>query len=82
MFKIKKKISLSTFDLKMIAVILMLIDHVGEFFPKMPIWFRYLGRISAPLFFFCMTWGMDYTKSRFPQLTGGHGHMANTKCDV
>lgn len=42
----------------------MIIDHVGAFIPDMPIWTRYIGRFFAPIFFFCMAWGMDYTKSR------------------
>lgn len=42
----------------------MVIDHIGEYFPYSPVWFRYLGRISAPLFIFCMVWGLDYTRSR------------------
>ena len=59
-----KRTYFTTFQLKMTAVILMVIDHLGEFFPEFPVWFRYIGRISAPLFFFCMAWGMDYTRSR------------------
>lgn len=29
----------------------MVIDHIGEFFPQSPMWFRLIGRVSAPLFF-------------------------------
>lgn len=56
----------STFQLKFIALICMVFDHAGQFFPEiMPQWFRYIGRISAPLFLFCLVWGMDYTRNRF-----------------
>lgn len=50
--------------LKLIALICMLIDHIGEFIPQSPIWFRYIGRISAPLFFYCSAWGFHYTHNR------------------
>ncbi|MCR5722201.1 MAG: conjugal transfer protein TraX, partial [Lachnospiraceae bacterium] len=39
--------------LKRIALITMIIDHIGAFIPGAPIWLRYIGRISAPIFFFC-----------------------------
>lgn len=58
------KISFTTFQLKVIALILMSIDHVGAFFTDTPQWFRYLGRMSAPVFVFCLAWGMYYTKNR------------------
>lgn len=58
------KISFTTYHLKLIAFFLMVIDHIGAFVQDTPIWFRYLGRISAPLFIFCMVWGMDYTRNR------------------
>jgi uncharacterized protein involved in cysteine biosynthesis len=48
---------MSSTVLKLIALILMLIDHVAEFIPGIPVWFHWLGRISAPLFMFCMIWG-------------------------
>lgn len=64
MIKTIKTNGLTTFDLKIIALVMMLIDHIGEFIPSSPIWFRYLGRLSAPIFIFCMVWGLDYTRSR------------------
>lgn len=54
----------STYHLKLLALLLMVIDHIGAFFTNAPIVFRYMGRISAPLFIFCMVWGMDYTRNR------------------
>lgn len=54
---------MSTFILKIIATVTMLIDHIGAFFPNTPIIFRWIGRISAPIFVFCTVNGMVYTKS-------------------
>ena len=54
----------STTSLKLLALVLMLIDHIAEFLPGMPIYLRYIGRLSAPIFFFCMVWGLHYTHNR------------------
>ena len=64
----RRGISFTTYHLKLIALFLMIVDHIGVFIPGAPIWFRYLGRISAPLFIFCMVWGMDYTSNRIRYL--------------
>lgn len=50
--------------LKILAAILMLIDHIGEFIPGMPIYLRWIGRLSAPLFFYCSALAIHYTKNR------------------
>lgn len=42
----------------------MVIDHMGMFFPQCPVWFRWIGRVSAPLFFYCSAWGFYYTSNR------------------
>lgn len=56
---------MSGFILKMIALVFMIIDHIGEFFPEfVPIQFRWIGRISAPIFLFCMVEGLVYTRNR------------------
>lgn len=55
---------MNTFTLKMIALLLMVIDHIGLYFEGAPILFRILGRASYPLFLFCMVWGYQYTKNR------------------
>jgi uncharacterized protein involved in cysteine biosynthesis len=55
---------MSTTLLKLIALILMLIDHIAEFIPGIPVWFHWIGRISAPIFMFCMVWGFHYTRDR------------------
>lgn len=60
---------MTTTALKLIALVLMLIDHIGEFIPGMPAFFRILGRASAPVFLFCTVWGFHYTHSRKVYLT-------------
>lgn len=55
---------MSITSLKILALICMLIDHIGQFIPNTPEYFRWLGRISAPIFIFCMVWGLAYTKNR------------------
>jgi hypothetical protein len=51
-------------SLKVIALILMLLDHIGQFIPGTPLWLHWLGRLSAPVFMFCMAWGFYYTHDR------------------
>lgn len=58
------KLSMNGTQLKILALILMFIDHIAEFIPGIPLWFHYLGRISAPLFIFTMVWGLHYTHDR------------------
>ena len=49
---------------KILAAVFMVIDHVGLlFFPENLIW-RYIGRISMPLFAFMIAEGCRYTKNR------------------
>lgn len=57
----KLQTNLDTDFLKLIAIIAMLLDHVGNvFFPQYPI-FRWIGRIAFPIFCYCMTVGLLYT---------------------
>lgn len=57
----KLKTNLDTDFLKLIAIISMLIDHVGgAFFPQYPI-FRWIGRLAFPIFCYCLTVGFLYT---------------------
>lgn len=54
---------MSTTAIKWLALVLMLVDHLGEFFPQsVPLWFRWLGRMSAPLFLFCLAQGLEKTQ--------------------
>lgn len=52
---------MSTTTLKRIALAAMVINYVGALIPGAPIWFQWIGRLAAPLFFFCMAWSMDKT---------------------
>lgn len=57
------KTNLNTDLLKIIACISMLIDHIGlAFFPEDQ-FFRLLGRPAFPIFCYCMTVGLHYTRS-------------------
>lgn len=58
------KIGLDAFELKLLAMGLMLLDHIYYFIPGTPIWFTWLGRIVAPIFFFFMVEGFHHTRSR------------------
>lgn len=50
--------------LKIIALVTMLIDHIGYvFFPEI-IWFRVIGRIAFPIFAFFVAQGYTYTHNK------------------
>lgn len=57
---------MSSFVLKMIAVLCMVIDHIGYYFEGIPgaYFMRVIGRIAYPIFLFCMVWSYHYTHSR------------------
>ncbi len=60
-----KGLDLST--LKIIAFVLMIIDHFHEFFSfsdLTPQWFNYLGRLSYPIFIFALSEGLVHTSNR------------------
>jgi hypothetical protein len=59
-------VGIDRFNLKMIALVLMTLDHLHQFFASngIPIWFTWLGRLSAPLFFFTMAEGFFHTRNR------------------
>lgn len=50
--------------LKIIALLCMVLDHIADYFPSAPDWFSLVGRISAPLFIFCLIEGFYKTKDR------------------
>lgn len=45
---------LNNFDLKVIALILMTVDHIGYYLFPEQVFLRYIGRISFPIFAFLM----------------------------
>ena len=55
---------MTTFSLKLAAVALMTLDHIGLYVPAAPAWLRWLGRGAYPLFLFCMVQGYAHTRSR------------------
>ncbi len=55
---------LSNFDLKIIAIITMTIDHIGAImYPNIDI-FRIIGRISFPIFAFLLVEGFKHTSNK------------------
>ena len=59
---------MSVFGLKLIAILTMLIDHVGAVFFSQLRWMRLIGRLSFPLFCFAMAEGMCHTRNRVKYL--------------
>lgn len=58
---------LSSSELKWIALVLMVLDHIHYMFAYtgwVPEWFSMAGRLSAPLFLFCLAEGFAHTHDR------------------
>ena len=55
---------MTTFQIKLVATILMVIDHVGLLFFPQILWFRAVGRLAFPLFAWCIANGAYYSKNR------------------
>ena len=55
---------MTSFAIKIIAAVSMLIDHVGlMFFPRLTV-LRIVGRLAFPIFAFCIAEGFRHTRSR------------------
>ena len=50
--------------LKIIAMISMVLDHVGDLFFPGATWMRAAGRLAMPLFAFCIAEGYSHTRDR------------------
>ena len=62
MWKYDRIRGLSSYQLKWIAVVSMMTDHIGMiFYPEMTL-FRYIGRIAFPVFAFLLVEGFFYTR--------------------
>lgn len=57
---------MTVFALKIIAIILMIVDHMGYFFPnlKYVVLLRMFGRLVAPIFFYLLVEGFIHTSNR------------------
>lgn len=62
MRSIDSKIGLSSFQLKWIAILSMLIDHTGAVIFPSEIWLRCIGRLAFPIFCFLIVEGCHYTR--------------------
>lgn len=67
-------INLSSFQLKIIAILFMTLDHIYTYLNgvsgiEIPIWFGYLGKISAPIFFYLIVEGFFHTRNRMKYMT-------------
>ena len=62
--QVKKHGFLDVTVLKLIAVVSMLIDHIGYvFFPSVRL-LRIIGRLAMPIYCFCVSEGLIHTSSR------------------
>ncbi|MGL5348152.1 MAG: TraX family protein [Peptostreptococcaceae bacterium] len=56
---------LNAFQIKVFALILMLMDHLYFAFPKVfPLWFHPLSRVVSPIFAFLLVEGFFHTRNR------------------
>lgn len=55
---------MTIFHIKLFALLFMVLDHIYNFFPNMPIAFSMVGSISAPLFTFAFVGGIKKTSNR------------------
>lgn len=66
MENIQKVKGFSTFDLKIIGIVLMVVDHVHQMFQPLgaPNWLDWFGRPVATIFFFTSVIGFSYTHDK------------------
>ncbi len=56
---------MTSFSLKLIAALTMLIDHMGLILFPDQIVFRIIGRLAFPIYAYCIAEGFHYTRNRF-----------------
>ena len=54
---------MNIFQLKLLAMVFMVLDHINLFFPNTPKIFDYLGVLAIPLFVFALVEGIKHTSS-------------------
>lgn len=66
-----KTIGMTGFQIKMLGIVLMVLDHVHQMFAPLgiPEWFTMLGRAVAPMFIFIAVEGFTHTRSKRRYLT-------------
>ena len=62
LMSVKFQTNLNTELLKVVAVVAMTLDHISVLVPEYEIPLRWIGRLAFPLFCYCMTVGMVYTR--------------------
>lgn len=73
----KEKVFLSSFVIKVVALITMIIDHLAVFLdtssinlnPTLYLAMRIIGRIAFPLYLFCIYEGMSHTNNRLKYIS-------------
>ncbi|WP_053178072.1 TraX family protein [Peribacillus loiseleuriae] len=55
---------MTTTLLKLITLVSMFIDHTGQFIPGTPEFLRWIGRLAAPIFVYCVVLGYKHTSNR------------------
>lgn len=63
-----KAFGLTGNQLKLIAIVLMTIDHIGAYLLPQYVILRYIGRLAMPIFAWMIAEGCHYTKNRFRYL--------------
>lgn len=58
---VRQKFGLSSFGLKLIAILTMTIDHMGFILFPQALWMRGIGRLAFPVFCFTLTEGFRHT---------------------
>ncbi|GHU62219.1 membrane protein [Clostridia bacterium] len=62
----QEKRGFTGYHLKMIGIVFMVFDHLHQMFARqgVPLWFSWIGRLTAPIFIFLCAEGFTYTRNR------------------